>query len=1124
MKLLNISSWSYPYGYVVVQHSGCKRRKQRKHKVNVKTKILTVFLLLTITVLISTTFYSVPFIPQVEATESTFYSGIGDGDIYCGTGSWNTTHDYADGTARPSETVLGVRSYYSATSTYYDSRGFLPFDTSGIPDTATITSAILNVSVSALSQHVGTRNIALVQTTQASTSTLVNADYNQCGTIDNPIEGAPRIVITSTGWAQFTLNATGRSWINKTGWTKLGIRAASLSCDDVAPTDGVQETSLSIESVESANDPQLIIVWSGADTNIVFETGMETGVLKPPWDRTEGEGTMQVSQTHVRSGSYSLYMYQKAPPKSEKERRSHMKEFGSSLQMNEGYFSWWIYYDSQFAEDNPDWGPVLGGWQLWWGPTATGPTYMWWNGGRFGIERTNKKFKFSYGWGKMGGVPDFDADAKATGHNWYLNYYSTDYIGQWIHLQVYFKLGQASDGIVRAWFNNVLVAEKTGITTDPRGYSSWTNNPVDGGGCTWRGECENDGFPNLTVELYQGTNSYENWLWVDDVVASITKVSESYYVGYQSPEFESWEDGFESGDFSAWNSTDYANGGVAPSITSTYKNVGVYSANFTTDGSANSYSRAMYLVQNITEIYQRSYVRFEDLPDTNHTRIAVMRLATTGGTYISAVSVYKLEANYYWAIHITGDPDLPSTNYTLKTINADTWYCLEFYFNATANGNATLWVDNQLTCEATGDYSSLGLISRVYPYIYVVGAQSSPKTVYHDNFRVDDTRIGSGTPEIFQTSIFFSTEGEQSPLSGVKINGTETDASGYYEWTNLTYNTIYTFVVEKPTGYYPLWVLNVEGSFYWNGTYYILSHNVTEQYEGYLEIYFSSQANEPYINATDTKLTSASLTDYLLDFTAYNGSGTSTTDIYTSGNGNATYVYNSQSWSYDGGTDIVQVVASHSSSVSVQVSWGFMGTYTLENQNAEYENGGAVPYLTSSDGTITALSSTTLQSTFTVQHASGTSQTDIYTLGWPVKTMTGQSSYYYDRANNKITVYALHSSPEEIIILWGSADATPPAVLVPFLDFIWAGDYLGFIQAVYIRAFQSADLFWGILIFLFMVPLYIRTRSLLLMSILWILLGSLFLIAMPIVSGLALLLLSLGLAGMFFRLFMKTRT
>lgn len=126
----------------------------------------------------------------------------------------------------------------------------------------------------------------------------------------------------------------------------------------------------------------------------------------------------------------------------------------------------------------------------------------------------------------------------------------------------------------------------------------------------------------------------------------------------------------------------------------------------------------------------------------------------------------------------------------------------------------------------------------------------------------------------------------------------------------------------------------------------------------------------------------------------------------------------------------------------------------------------------------------------------------------------------------------LTPSGTDVAITWlgagnGNGDGEEEAIptsWIPFLDFLWAGDYLGFIQAVYVNAFQSADLFWGMVILLFMAPLYIRTRSLLLMSIIWILLGSFFLVAMPIVSGLAILLLSFGLAGMFFKLFMKTRS
>ena len=116
-----------------------------------------------------------------------------------------------------------------------------------------------------------------------------------------------------------------------------------------------------------------------------------------------------------------------------------------------------------------------------------------------------------------------------------------------------------------------------------------------------------------------------------------------------------------------------------------------------------------------------------------------------------------------------------------------------------------------------------------------------------------------------------------------------------------------------------------------------------------------------------------------------------------------------------------------------------------------------------------------------------------------------------------------------VAIYWGtiSEPEEPTTPTTPaywsFLQFLWAGDFLGFIQATYVSAFQSADLFYGVIILLFMAPLYIRTRSLLLMSILWILLGGLFLIAMPIVSGLAMLLLSFGLAGMLYKLFMKVK-
>lgn len=91
------------------------------------------------------------------------------------------------------------------------------------------------------------------------------------------------------------------------------------------------------------------------------------------------------------------------------------------------------------------------------------------------------------------------------------------------------------------------------------------------------------------------------------------------------------------------------------------------------------------------------------------------------------------------------------------------------------------------------------------------------------------------------------------------------------------------------------------------------------------------------------------------------------------------------------------------------------------------------------------------------------------------------------------------------------------------VQYLFEGDYLGFIQAVYVSAFQSADIFYALIMLLFTAPLYIRTKSLLFVSIIWILLGGLFLVAMPIVSGVAMLLMIFGLAGMLFKLYMYVR-
>ena len=92
----------------------------------------------------------------------------------------------------------------------------------------------------------------------------------------------------------------------------------------------------------------------------------------------------------------------------------------------------------------------------------------------------------------------------------------------------------------------------------------------------------------------------------------------------------------------------------------------------------------MHIIQGVSEVYQRSYVRFEDLPDANATRLMVMRMEHDS-SYITAVGVLNMSGNMYWCIDVNAVPHNPPENYTLATINADQWYLMEFYFNSTTN-------------------------------------------------------------------------------------------------------------------------------------------------------------------------------------------------------------------------------------------------------------------------------------------------------------------------------------------------------------------------------------------------------------------------------------------------------
>ncbi|MFA6215857.1 MAG: hypothetical protein WC768_04795 [Patescibacteria group bacterium] len=167
----------------------------------------------------------------------TFYSGAGDGEVdfvdYDTIYSWTIAHDASVGTGAYytgyDYISTGAGEGISSRTAFY--RAFFPFDTSLLPDDAIIASATLNLYIWSNNLRNDSYGfITVIQTTQDSNLVLATSDYSKCGAISNPTEGvdaANRLSqagVNLNNYNSFPLNATGISWISKTGYTKLGVR------------------------------------------------------------------------------------------------------------------------------------------------------------------------------------------------------------------------------------------------------------------------------------------------------------------------------------------------------------------------------------------------------------------------------------------------------------------------------------------------------------------------------------------------------------------------------------------------------------------------------------------------------------------------------------------------------------------------------------------------------------------------------------------------------------------------------------------------------------------------------------------------------------------------------------
>jgi hypothetical protein len=251
-----------------------------------ETSLVLIFLVL----FGSFTFLQFGFVPNANAASpETYYSGAGDGYVSYGgssTQTWATVHNATSGdVASYTDTYSHAESYEDSEGTNWNGivRSFLPFDTSLLPDGATITAANLSIYVSATvdEDNDGYDYVNVVQTTQASPSSLIVGDYNNCGAVNSPPTGATAIDITgisSSAYTNFALDATGISWINLTGWTYLGLREGhDISGHTIATNKDSSVTFSTSNYAGTSQDPYLIITYTVAgDTTKPTYSGVST--------------------------------------------------------------------------------------------------------------------------------------------------------------------------------------------------------------------------------------------------------------------------------------------------------------------------------------------------------------------------------------------------------------------------------------------------------------------------------------------------------------------------------------------------------------------------------------------------------------------------------------------------------------------------------------------------------------------------------------------------------------------------------------------------------------------------------------------------------------------------------
>lgn len=237
-------------------------------------------------------------------TVTDFYAGSGNGIVGYSNATFSTARTAADGnttTNNPSAQDNYFQCYLTG-GTYFITRAFYPVDTSALTSGAVISAATMNYYWVSNTNVDSVGNV-LVSTSQASNTTLANADYDQIGTTDFGRKAWSSH--SSDAMNLIDLNASGIAAINLTGTTKIGI-INTRDFDNSAPTGNNYSATRFAAYTGTSSDPYLQVTYTNATIVTPSALSLTASVQAPTIVRSLNTSPSALSLTaSVQSPAYS---------------------------------------------------------------------------------------------------------------------------------------------------------------------------------------------------------------------------------------------------------------------------------------------------------------------------------------------------------------------------------------------------------------------------------------------------------------------------------------------------------------------------------------------------------------------------------------------------------------------------------------------------------------------------------------------------------------------------------------------------------------------------------------------------------------------------------------------------